>query len=379
MSVFLQPGAKRKIYWYRFMHRGQVIRRSTKQTNHKVALQLEATHKSNLAKGEAGIYDKEPAPTLAEYAKEFLSWAEGKFREKPKTWLYYRNGVRRLLEYQPLAVSALDDEQIDARLGDYILKRQADGLKNSSINRELQTLRRLLHKAKKGGKIKNHVEIETLPGEAHRERVISPEEEARYLSAATPLLAAFATVLFDSGMRPEEAYRLEWEYVQWNTGRYGSMHVTHGKSAAARRMLPMTQRVRLILESRWEEQGRPAEGWVWPGPTKSGHIEPSTLKKQHKKALKDSRVRAFVLYSLRHTFLTRLGLSGHVDAWTLGRLAGHSSVKMSLRYVHSNNDAVLAAMERGAELSGPSQGGHEFGHGGENTEMLSTGEKRLSA
>ncbi len=35
-------------------------------------------------------------------------------------------------------------------------------------------------------------------------------------------------------------------------------------------------------------------------------------------------MRPFVLYSLRHTFLTRLGESG-CDVWTLARIAGHSS------------------------------------------------------
>lgn len=88
-------------------------------------------------------------------------------------------------------------------------------------------------------------------------------------------------------------------------------------------------------------------------PTRSGHFEKSTLNKQHKKALRPSRVRPFVLYSLRHTFLTRLGESG-CDAWTLARIAGHSSVAMSARYVHPSEDAVLAALDR---LSG-----HNFGH-----------------
>ena len=40
------------------------------------------------------------------------------------------------------------------------------------------------------------------------------------------------------------------------------------------------------------------------------------------------KVRPFVLYSLRHTFLTRLGESG-CDAWTLARIAGHTNVSMS--------------------------------------------------
>ena len=41
-------------------------------------------------------------------------------------------------------------------------------------------------------------------------------------------------------------------------------------------------------------------------------------------------VKPFVLYDLRHTFLTRLGESGG-DAWTLARIAGHSNIKQSSR------------------------------------------------
>jgi len=92
---------------------------------------------------------------------------------------------------------------------------------------------------------------------------------------------------------------------------------------------------------------------VWPSPTRSGHVEPSSLRKQHAKTLKGSKVRPFVLYSLRHTFLTRLGQSG-CDVWTLARIAGHGSIGISARYVHPSEDAVLAAVER--------LGGHRIGH-----------------
>jgi len=142
--------------------------------------------------------------------------------------------------------------------------------------------------------------------------------------------------------------------------------VTHGKTAAARRVLPMTARVRSLLETRWEAAGRPLEGWVWVAPTLSGHIEASSLKKQHAKAIKMSKVRPFVLYSMRHTFLTRLGESG-CDVWTLARIAGHSSIAISARYVHPSEDAVLNAISR---LSG-----HKIGHnknlrGSENGKRL---------
>lgn len=71
--------------------------------------------------------------------------------------------------------------------------------------------------------------IKVLPGGRHRERVVTPEEEARYLAAAPKTLASMATILVDTGMRPEEAFRLRWENVTWLNGRNGVLLVTHGK------------------------------------------------------------------------------------------------------------------------------------------------------
>jgi integrase len=76
----------------------------------------------------------------------------------------------------------------------------------------------------------------------------------------------------DTGMRPEENSRLRWESIGWSNGQYGALHVTHGKTAAARRMLPLSPRVRALLERRWEVAKRPSEGWVWATATASGHI-----------------------------------------------------------------------------------------------------------
>ena len=209
-----------------------------------------------------------------------------------------------------------------------------------------------------------------LPGERHRERVVSSEEEGRYLAAAREPLASIGAVLVDTGLRPEECYRLVWDSITWSNGRNGTLLVTHGKTKAARRVIPVTPSVRAVLEKRWEAAGKPLEGWVWPAPTQSGHVEPSSLKKQHRRALRIAGVREFVLYSLRHTFLTRLGESG-CDAWTLARIAGHSSITISARYVHPSENAVLAAVER--------LGGHKNGHNQNHAELVASDGKALSA
>ncbi|MBV9624768.1 MAG: tyrosine-type recombinase/integrase [Acidobacteria bacterium] len=130
------------------------------------------------------------------------------------------------------------------------------------------------------------------------------------------------------------------------------MLITQGKTAAARRALPMTPRVRAILEARWNAAEKPIEGHIWSAPTRSGHIDHSTLKKQHVRALKLSGVRPFVLYSLRHSFATRL--APHVDAWTLCKIMGWASLSVAMRYIHPSDERVLQAVSV--------LGGHNSGH-----------------
>jgi integrase len=129
----------------------------------------------------------------------------------------------------------------------------------------------------------------------------------------------------------------------------------------------MTPWVRMILESRWEGARKPLEGWVWPAHTRNGHFEISSLRKHHVKAftviaeeaLKNNSkpLRPFVLYSLRYTFVTRIGEYG-CDVWTLARIVGHSQIGIFSRCVHPSEDAMFAAMSR--------LGGHKIGHSEEN-------------
>jgi integrase len=358
-----------KIYWYKFTFNGQAIRESTRQTNQHTARDMESAHRTSLAKGEVGLRDKKPVMTLGEFCrKRFAPWSESS--SSLKTWRdFYRVGLMAIQAYSPLAGLTLDTITTE-RIADFASHRQAEGMKVATVNASLRILRRILRVAEEWGELERAPKVKMLSGESHRERVITPEEEARYLASANPLLSEIATVLVDTGLRPEECYRLLWDSITWVNGRNGTLLVTHGKTKAARRVLPMTPRVRHTLETRWNANGRPLEGYVWPAPTKSGHTEPSTLKKQHSKALRLSKVRPFVLYSLRHTFLTRLGQSG-CDVWTLARVAGHSSIAISARYVHPSEDAVLEAMER--------LGGHNSGHSAKLAPLGKSGDPLLTA
>lgn len=310
-----------KFYWYRFMWQGSLVRESTKQGNDKIARQMESAHRTSLAKGEVGIREPKIVPTLKEFCTARVEpWARGTFETAcPKNWTWYRTGIRVLAGYKPLADARLNE--ITGELAsDFSAYRLREGMQVSTPNNSLRVLRRVLSLAVEWGVLELAPKFKVLTGERRRERVITPDEEARYLAASPDPMASIATVLADTGMRPGECFRLRWEDVTWLNGRHGALLVTRGKTAAARRLIPMTRRVRAVLESRWEAARRPEEGWVWPSGTRSGHAEPSNLRRLHSKTLTACSVRPFVLYSLRHTFLTRLGQSG-CNVWTLERIA----------------------------------------------------------
>ena len=153
---------------------GEAIRESTKQTNKRVAEQIEAAHKTSLAKGEVGIRDRIPAPTIRQFAsRDFLPFCRSTFAAKVKTLSYYENGTARLLEYPAVADESLDTITTE-KISGYARRRQDAGMKVSTVNRELQVLRRMFMLAMEWGKVEKVLpRVRMIPGEAHRDRILS--------------------------------------------------------------------------------------------------------------------------------------------------------------------------------------------------------------
>src|ERR1700722_17378077 len=232
MAVYKQP--KSKNWWYKFTWNGEAIRESTKQANKRVAEQMEAAHRTALAKGEVGIRDKKPVPTLKEFAElDFLPFVRSTFSAKEKTQRYYEYGVKALLSFEKLATARLDSITTET-IGAFVALRRGAGVQISSINRELQALRRMFHLAQEWGKVENALPaVRMVPGENHRERVLTAEEETFYFAGAkseamnqhmdASLLSDVTSILLDCGLRPEECFRLRPENV-----RDGRIEIQYG-------------------------------------------------------------------------------------------------------------------------------------------------------
>jgi integrase len=211
-----------QIYWYKFTVNGEAIRESTRQTNQNTARQMEAAHRTSLAKGEVGIRDKKAIPTLKSFCVERLEpWMKANFEQaSPPTYHWYKFRIDALKRSTTLAHLKLDEIGSEA-IAQYASERQRDGLQLSSVNGCLRALRRVLRLAMEWDVIQRLPKVKFLAGEHRRERVITPREEALYLAAASPLLHDVSVVLFDTGVRPEECHCLRWENITWDGGRNG--------------------------------------------------------------------------------------------------------------------------------------------------------------
>ena len=358
-----------RVWWYRFVWNGESIRESTKPTNKRVAEQIESAHKTSLAKSEVGIRDKKPVPVLGHFMEQdFLPFVRTTKASKPNTIRFYENSVANLKAYSKLAGLRLDEITAKHITG-FVAHRQVSKVQISTLNADLVALRRIFHLAVEWGRVSTVLpRVRMLPGENRRERVLNTAEEQRYLAAAADLghrpndayrdglkgiravkrgqmprkpdaylLRDAATILIDTGLRPDECFRLKWAH----NIRDGAIEIHAGKGRGSRRRIPASQRVLSVLEMR--RAGQVSE-WIFPAPTKSGHVEASTLKKQHSAALKASGVLPFVLYTFRHTCITRW--AKHMDPFTLRVLAGHTDMNTTKRYVHPSDEDIREAMSR---------------------------------
>jgi integrase len=341
------------------MWQGELIRESTHQHNKQVAVNQESAHRTRLSNGEVGIREKKAAPTLAEFLKnDFLPFATTKHADKALTLRYYKQGAAMLAT--TLGKLRLD-ELSDQHAQEFARKHSA--LSPSGINRGLRTLRRSLNLAYQWGKLEKPVKVTLASGEYQRDRVLTVDEMQKYLKACPQPWQDCATIILDEGFRPGEVFALQWPDVIFNNGHSGMIQIVAGKSKAARRQLPMTPRVRALLSARWEAAGKPSMGFVFPSVGKTGHVNGDGVKDQHAKALEDSKVEPFVPYVLRHTALTYLGEKAGGDVFVLARIAGHSTIAVTQRYIHPQADAIgrvfAAALLRVGTKSGTVRKSHK--------------------
>jgi len=355
-----------KSLWYKFRWNVKhedgtkedfMIRRPARVRNRKDAGDVEREHRRALSLGLVHPNDPWPKPAASgppifrTFAKEVLQHV--KTQRKAGTHTFYRVSLDRLLTF-----AAIADAPLDAITGDVVsryARYRQEVPKNSvvTVNGDLRTLRRIFSLAVEWGKLDRAPVIHELPQPKGRDRVVSFEEEARYLAKASENLRDAAILAVDTGMRPNsELFLLRWADVNMAERTecpHGVIHVRQGKTDSAQRSLPLTPRAADVLQRRKkaaEAKPNPSP-FVFPGDGISGHVV--SMQHPHEKTIEDTGLASFEFYCWRHTFGTRAAQSG-MDRFTLARLMGHSSPSVAARYyIHVTETHVAAGFGKFVE------------------------------
>ncbi|HXD34043.1 MAG TPA: tyrosine-type recombinase/integrase [Pyrinomonadaceae bacterium] len=348
MSLYKRGG----VWWMNFWVDEYHVQRSTKCTNKRDAADVERAFRTNLAKGEVGLEQKKPVPRFGVAMKDYLAWSEQEHRAHPNTYKRYETSSKALLRFfgdSPLdRISPEEIEKYKAWRGKQCKTTRAKGkrkvtkkiLKPATVNRELACLKMLFNyfiRADVLTKANPVSRVKFLTENNEQTRVLSNDEEKLYLLAASQPLQDIATMMVQTGMRPEEVCRIRRENVNINEGYLSN---PFGKTKAAKRKIPLTAAASAVLSKRL---AKIKGDCLFPG-----RIEGEPIVKvnaAHTATVKRCGVAPFRLYDLRYTWATRAAMAG-VDLVTLAAMLGHSRIQMVLRYAHPTEEHQFLAMRK---------------------------------
>jgi integrase len=218
-------------------------------------------------------------------------------------------------------------------------------LRPATTNRELACLKAVFNYHIKGDVLlKNPVRnVKFFNEDNEQMRTLSFDEQRIYLAATSQPLRDAATLMLETGMRPEEVYRIRVENINLDGG---CLFNPYGKTKAAKRKVPLNKTALEIVTRRMNEV---TGSYLFPSPDDA---EKPVLKlnNAHYGALKRTGMKPFRLYDLRHTWATRAAMSG-IDLVTLAAMLGHSRIQMVLRYAHPTEQHIAEAARRLEEFN----------------------------
>lgn len=220
------------------------------------------------------------------------------------------------------------------------LRGRGSGLAPSTISRWRSTLQAALNYGADEASITAPALRAIKHAESERIAYLSKAQEVRLLAAYNPWAAPVMLVLCQTGMRTQEALRLDWRSVDWE--RNGLIVEHSGRSDGPRtktqrsRRVAMRTAVREALRQIWNERGRPDSGVVLLNRRGKPYADTSRtggnpLTSAHRTACRKAGITGFRIHDWRHHFAVWfLKNGGNLRA--LAQIAGWSSIRMVQRY-----------------------------------------------
>nr|WP_086425217.1 site-specific integrase [Nitrospira cf. moscoviensis SBR1015] len=237
-----------------------------------------------------------------------------------------------------------------------------------TVNRYLSWLRAALGTVKQTQR-RLFDDWEWEPERKGRTRHLSPQEETALLTALGPTYGPWARLAILTGLRQSEQFRMQWRDTdlersivtlpQTKAGDVQYVHLSDEATAILRG-----------LES-WS-----SSRWVFPSENPAAPLD--TANFYHRiwiPAVKRAGIEWATWHDLRHTFASRLGMSGCNES-TIAALLRHSGTGLVKRYTHINQPHLKQAVESVAQFGKETESSVSGGQTGKKPETRRSGEER---
>ena len=319
---------KRTGNWqYEFMYKGVRYHRNFKNASKAEVEGFEAIAKANLIQRGYDIA-KNINYSLSEIVTDYKLYIDNNY-SRPAEAKFVVDKFYNLIGNKPAEDITVQD------LEKYRGSRKGK-IKNSSINREMDNIKRLFSLAKENKKIKINPceDLKKLKIENPRKRYLTKEEEEKLLQVANPTLKAVIIVALHTGMRLSEITHLKWGDIFFKENYLIALNTKNGKS----RELIITKQMRQELES----LPRLSE-YVFTNPvTKRPYKD---FKSSFKRAVQKAGIPYITFHELRHSTASRLNELG-VDLATIQEYLDHADARTTQRYIHKPKKNIIAAINK---------------------------------
>ncbi|MBF0186692.1 MAG: site-specific integrase [Magnetococcales bacterium] len=318
---------------------GRRVRRSTGTTDRKEAEAIEAKWKADAFRKRH--WNEEPQRSFDELLILYFTERAPQLRSADTLRHYAKKlraafGGNMLESITPGAIRAYSAQRLD------------DGIKSSTINRELSLLSSAIEYARKEHEwdIANPVTGRKLPEPESRIRWITHAEASKLVAVSPAHLADFIKLALNTGCRRNELLKMEWNRIDLE-GSIMYLNAVHTKTGK-RRSIPLNPEARkaVLNRARYRAEQCPDSPWLF------AHDDGKRLqsvKRSFKTACRKAGIEDFRVHDLRHTCASWLVMDG-VPLTTIRDLLGHSSVRMTEKYAHLNPEMVRDAVNALAQI-----------------------------
>lgn len=327
-----------KSYYCDFVYKGQRYASCIGPVSRTVAKEEEARKKAEVIEGRLNPAKVRKTPRFAKFAEEYLEWS--KANKKPRA---YERDVTSLAALRPFFLGKTLADITPWSIEKYKKARKDQKKSNQTVNLEVACLKALFSKAIIWGKaVENPVkQVRMFKVNNARVRFLDEEEESKLLAKCKRYLHDIVATALLTGFRRNELLSLCPADVDLAQGLV-SVRAGYAKNGEGR-SIPMTSTLREVLRHLVKEAEESGSPYLF----RNRHGAPLRAYALHdafKNAVQQAGIEDFHFHDLRHTFASRLVMSG-VDIRTVQELMGHKTISMTLRYTHLSPDHKRKAME----------------------------------